>query len=144
MGVSARVEYACVAMLELASRYGTGKPVRVREIAETHGVSSRFLAQVLLQLKSAGLVTSARGAAGGYIMIQEPASVSLGQVVAVVDSGGENQVAQTTDGNGSPVNEALSSAWLEGERAKRERLDGITLADLVKRVGEQNKQMYYI
>jgi Rrf2 family protein len=144
MGVSARVEYACVAMFELASRYGTGKPVRVRDIAESHGVSSRFLAQILLQLKSAGLVTSTRGAAGGYIMAQEPTNVSLGQVVDVVDGGSENEVVQSTNGNDSPVNEALTQAWLEGERAKREKLDCVTLADLVRRVDEQNKQMYYI
>src|SRR5437868_6117456 len=61
--VSAKTEYACIAMLELAASYGSGEPVRIRKIASEHGVPSRFLVQILLQLKGAGLVNSTRGAA---------------------------------------------------------------------------------
>ena len=64
MRISAKTEYACIAMLELASQYGSGTPVRIRRIAERHDVPPRFLVQILLQLKGAGLVTSVRGAAG--------------------------------------------------------------------------------
>ena len=64
MIVSAKTEYACIAVLELAARHAVGEPVRIRDIAEAHGVPSRFLVQILLQLKSAGLVQSIRGAAG--------------------------------------------------------------------------------
>jgi len=65
MNISATTEYACVAVLELAANYGSGEPVRNRKIAERHDVPSRFLVQILLQLKAAGLVASTRGAAGG-------------------------------------------------------------------------------
>ena len=58
MKVSAKTEYACIAMLELAVSYGSGEPVRIRKIAEQHGIPSRFLVQILLQLNVAGLVTS--------------------------------------------------------------------------------------
>ena len=66
MKVSAKTEYACIAMLELAAQYGSNEPVRIRKIAERHDVPPRFLVQILLQLKGAGLVSSVRGAAGGY------------------------------------------------------------------------------
>ena len=66
MRVSAKTEYACIAMLELAAQYGSAEPVRIRRIAERHDVPPRFLVQILLQLKGAGLVASVRGAAGGY------------------------------------------------------------------------------
>ena len=79
MKISAKTEYACIAVLELAAQYGTGEPVRIRRIAERHDVPPRFLVQILLQLKGAGLVTSVRGAAGGYQLIQPPEQVSLGQ-----------------------------------------------------------------
>src|SRR4029453_18506042 len=56
MTISAKVEYACVAVLELAARYESDEPVRIRDIADAHGIPSRFLVQILLQLKGAGLV----------------------------------------------------------------------------------------
>jgi DNA-binding IscR family transcriptional regulator len=51
MKLFAKTEYACIAVLELALRHGSGQPVRIREIAETHGIPARFLVQILLQLK---------------------------------------------------------------------------------------------
>ncbi len=85
MRISAKTEYACIAMLELASQYGSAEPVRIREIAERHGVPPRFLVQILLQLKGAGLVTSVRGAAGGYRLLNPPDEVSLGRIMEVID-----------------------------------------------------------
>src|SRR5262245_36917375 len=85
MRVSAKTEYACVAMLELAGQYGRPEPVRIRTIAEKHDIPPRFLVQILLQLKGAGLVNSSRGAAGGYQLARPPQEISLGEVMAVID-----------------------------------------------------------
>src|SRR5437764_10794982 len=82
---SAKAEYACVAMMELASRHGDPRPVRLTDIADKHGISSRFLVQILLQLKGAGLVNSTRGAAGGYLLARPPETISLYDVVTVID-----------------------------------------------------------
>ena len=59
MRVSAKTEYAAIAMLELAMYYGSGEPVRIRQIAENHGVPSRFLVQILLLV--VGLVLELEG-----------------------------------------------------------------------------------
>ena len=64
MHVSAKTEYACLAVLELALSYDSGEPMQVRRLATAHGIPSHFLVQILLQLKNAGLVSSTRGAAG--------------------------------------------------------------------------------
>ena len=77
MIVSAKTEYACIAVLELAARHVRGEPVRIREIAAAHAIPSRFLVQILLQLKSAGIVQSIRGAAGGYQLAREPDDITL-------------------------------------------------------------------
>ena len=70
---SAKAEYACVA------HAGAGRPPRrpdsrcgSKAIADKHGISQRFLVQILLQLKAAGLVASTRGAAGGYQLARPP------------------------------------------------------------------------
>src|SRR5207302_9373299 len=85
MKLSAKTEYACIAMLELARRYETGEPVRIREIADEHGIPPRFLVQILLQLKGAGYVASTRGASGGYQLLKAPEKISLGEVMRVND-----------------------------------------------------------
>jgi Rrf2 family cysteine metabolism transcriptional repressor len=82
---SAKAEYACVAMLELASRYGDPRPARLAEIANKHGIPDRFLVQILLDLKRAGLVESTRGAAGGYTLARSPEEVTLLDILKVVD-----------------------------------------------------------
>ena len=78
-------------MLELAASFGSGEPVRIGEIAETHGIPSRFLVQILLQLKGAGLVTSTRGAAGGYQLLKPPDEITLGAVMSFIDGPPETE-----------------------------------------------------
>jgi Rrf2 family transcriptional regulator, cysteine metabolism repressor len=82
---SAKAEYACVAMLELAARYAETKPVRLADVADKHGISDRFLVQILLDLKRGGLVDSTRGAAGGYALARPPEEITLADILRVVD-----------------------------------------------------------
>src|SRR4051812_21890208 len=85
MRISAKAEYACVAMLELAASYDDPQPVRVKSIADAQGIPQRFLVQILLQLKTAGLVASVRGAAGGYQLAKAPDHISLADVINAID-----------------------------------------------------------
>ncbi|HEY8505769.1 MAG TPA: Rrf2 family transcriptional regulator, partial [Gemmataceae bacterium] len=82
---SAKAEYACLAMLELAARHGDPQPTPLKSIAERHGIPERFLVQILLQLKGAGLVASTRGAAGGYQLTRPPGQITLADVIGVLD-----------------------------------------------------------
>jgi Rrf2 family cysteine metabolism transcriptional repressor len=82
---SAKAEYACVAMLELAARHGDQKPARLADIADKHGIPPRFLVQILLDLKRAGLVGSVRGAAGGYALARAPSEITLFDILRVID-----------------------------------------------------------
>jgi Rrf2 family protein len=143
MRISAKTEYACIAMLELASQFGAGEPVRIREIAERHGVPPRFLVQILLQLKGAGLVASVRGASGGYRLLSPPDDISLGRVMEVVDGLVEDD-QQSSAAPDSPAVRVLMHAWKEVSAMQRKMLDGITLADLLERAKAQGEQMYHI
>ena len=140
MKISAKTEYACIAMLELASNYGSDEPVPIRAIAERHDVPARFLVQILLQLKAAGLVASTRGAAGGYHLARPPAEVSLGQVMDVI--GGSTS---TTSGTGpsaspdSPAVKVLMRAWQDVAAEVGGMLSGITFAELVDRAKKRRR-----
>ena len=142
MIVSAKTEYACIAVLELAARHVSGEPVRIRDIAEAHGIPSRFLVQILLQLKSAGLVHSVRGAAGGYNLAREPEEITLLDVMTVVDA--QLGHAATNATRNTTTTRVLQRAWKEVAAKERELLDGVTFAALVERLKGAPEGMYYI
>lgn len=142
MKVSAKTEYACIALLELAASFGSGEPVRIRTIADQHGIPSRFLVQILLQLKGAGLVTSTRGAAGGYQLNTAPEEISLGSIIAVIEGPPETTFTSAT--GDSPAVRALAATWREVAEAEQELLGSISLADLLVRARKNSENMYYI
>lgn len=142
MKVSAKTEYACIAMLELAASYGSGEPVRIRKIADEHGIPSRFLVQILLQLKGAGYVTSTRGAAGGYELARPPEQVSLGEVMTVIDGADDPTSALPTAD--SPASKVLHECWREVLKVERQTLSKITFAQLLEQTRRRSENMYYI
>ncbi len=142
MNISAKTEYACIAVLELASQFESGKVVRIREIADRHGIPSRFLVQILLQLKSSGLVSSTRGAAGGYRLQKSPADVTLYDVMAVIE--GSAQPIEINATRQSALTASLVGKWQEIADSQAERLQATTFADLVQDVRRLDENMYYI
>jgi Rrf2 family protein len=143
MNVSAKTEYACIAVLELAARHAEGDPVRIRDIADSHGIPSRFLVQILLQLKSAGFVASIRGATGGYRLAKEPDEITLHEVMSVVDSQSAGTIKSSADRNTTSVR-VLLNAWRAVAAKEREMLADITFADLVRQLQGRGDPMYHI
>ena len=142
MNISAKTEYACIAVLELAANYGAARPMRIRDIAESNGIPARFLVQILLQLKAAGIVGSTRGAAGGYNLLRPPAELTLAEVMAVCDGPSNEQVSSS--GKQTAATRTLLGIWRGVAAAEQHMLDSVTFADLVDRVRGQTENMYYI
>ena len=80
MFLTQRNQYALRAIVELAKRVGAG-PVKVSEIADAQTIPRRFLEVILGQLKGSGLVAAKRGYHGGYMLLREPAKITVGDVV---------------------------------------------------------------
>jgi Rrf2 family protein len=142
MNISAKTEYACLALLELARQYALGRPVQVRKIVAAHGIPAPFLVQILLQLKAAGLVTSTRGVSGGYYLARDPQAITLREVFAVIE--GPAPLAASNAGRPTPVLRALARVWQQVADAERSLLDGTTLASLLENAREPSDGMYYI
>ena len=81
--VTAKVDYAVRAAVELAAA-GDG-PVKGERIAEAQQIPLKFLENILLELKHAGLVQSQRGAEGGYWLARPPAEIALAEVIRAVE-----------------------------------------------------------
>ncbi len=142
MNVSAKTEYACIAVLELAAQHEQSEPVRIRDIADAHGIPSRFLVQILLQLKSAGVVASIRGATGGYRLAKEPDQITLHDVMSVVDS--QSSKVQSSAGRSTATTRVLVQCWKRVAAKERELLGSVTFADLVRQLQGQGEAMYHI
>src|SRR5437868_9813489 len=140
MKLSAKTEYACLAMLQLAEEYPSGEPLQIRRIAEEHGIPSRFLVQILLQLKGASLVASTRGAAGGYRLGRPPATITLAEVMEVMAG---NERPETNAEKNTPLVGCLLQLCREMDEIHRERLADTTLADVVEQAA-QREPMWYI
>ena len=84
MKFSKKSEYGLRALLELTRAYGSTTLQR-HDIAVRQHIPVEFLEQILLALKRAGLLSSRRGAKGGYSLIKQPKDISLGHVIRILD-----------------------------------------------------------
>ncbi len=141
MKLSARTEYACLAVMSLAENWSSAAPVQIRRIAEEQGIPARFLVQILSQLKGGSLVTSIRGAGGGYRLNKAPTEITLLDVIETMEGDGW---PSTSCDKSSPLGKTLLSLRQELCRAQRERLESISLAELVERAAVDAEPMWYI
>ena len=84
--ISLKTKYAIKALVTLAEGQAAGaQSMRVEEIARRSGTPKRFLEHILLQIKRAGLIGSRRGREGGYMLIKDPQTISIGALLRLVD-----------------------------------------------------------
>jgi Rrf2 family protein len=128
--ISARADYALRALIELAAEAGTG-PVKGDRIAEAQSVPIKFLENILAELRRHGLVDSRRGADGGYWLRVPAESVTVADVIRIVDGPLANIRGLRPDdivysGSAAP----LRDVWLALRTSMRGVLEHVTLADI--------------
>lgn len=128
MKLSAKAEYACLAVIALARHHQDEQPVRARVIAEGYHIPENYLAQILLQLKAAGLVFSTRGASGGYRLARDAASISLGEVLNAIE-GPQESPRDEPQGLAAQVLASVMEHLRAAERAVLDRTSMAQLAD---------------
>ena len=131
MRVSAKTDYALRAALELAAAPDE-KPVKGERIATAQAIPLRFLENILMQLRHAGLVDSRRGAEGGYRLARPATEVTLADVIRAIDGplAGVSGVRPEMLGfNG--VAEPMRDVWIAVRASLRGVLEQVTLADVV-------------
>jgi Rrf2 family protein len=125
MRITAKAEYACLAVIELAKPGANGSPKRVRDIAEAQGIPERYLVQILLQLKAAGLVQSSRGSVGGYHLIRPAEEISVADIIAAIDGPGDPPRKAA-----SPAAQELAELLKRARDAEQTVLASTTIAQL--------------
>jgi Rrf2 family cysteine metabolism transcriptional repressor len=128
MKISAKAEYACLALLALAQQGADAPPLRIREISVSYDIPERYLVQILLQLKGAGMVASTRGAAGGYRLARPASEIALSEVLSVID--GPESWSREPAASRRPGAQVLQTIWNRVRAAERSVLDRTTIAEL--------------
>lgn len=131
MKISTRSRYGLRLMLELGLRHGKG-PTFLKEIARNQEISEKYLSQIIIPLKTAGLVTSFRGAHGGYSLQRPPASIRLREIVGVLE-GDFNLVECAVNPKvcSRSAQCVTQGVWTRVGQAIADTLEGITLQDLI-------------
>lgn len=135
MRLSKKGEYALRAMIVLALHFDKG-PLMIREIAQRERLPRKFLEQILLELRKAGLLKSKRGVGGGYSLLRPPDEITFAEVIRTIDGPLAPLSCVSQWAHVSCPDEktcGLYSVMLDVRNAIAEILEGITLADVCKR-----------
>jgi Rrf2 family protein len=127
--VSAKVDYALRAMLELASAGGL---VKGEQLSNAQTIPRKFLESILVELRHAELVSSQRGVEGGYALARPAEEISVADVIRAV----EGPIATVRGARPEDVEyvgaaAGLQPLWLDLRTAMRDVLERTTLAELV-------------
>lgn len=129
LSITTKSPYALKALTELA-RAGDAGPVPIGELARRRDVPVQFLEQLFATLRRAGVLRSQRGVKGGYAFAREPASVTVLEVVELLDG---------------PLGRDAQDIFADAAAAAREVLGRTSISDMVDREArEAGVAMYYI
>ena len=139
MKLSTRSRYGTRILLELA-RQSDENPVQVGVISQQQEIPVKYLEQLIRTLKKAGFITSVRGAKGGYNLSRKPETISLGAIVRLFEEQHELVKCISSPEVCEMVDDCrVRWAWKEATEALYERLDAITIADLLCEPPHQTK-----
>jgi Rrf2 family cysteine metabolism transcriptional repressor len=129
ISITSKSPYAVLALAELGRSAGT-EPVPIGELARRRDVPVQFLEQLFAVLRRAGILNSQRGVKGGYRFAREPATVSVLEVVELLDG---------------PLGRDSQGVFADAAAAARKVLADTTIADVIERESrEAGASMYYI
>lgn len=137
--LSVTSQYALRALAQLA-KDGSERSMLGKELAERAEIPPNYLAKILLSLKNAGMLGTARGSRGGYWLVREPNSIRLIEIVQLFDQTASPQPCILGQLEQCAEDKPCSAhkRWHEIRRAYTEFLEATTIADLA--VGDQNEE----
>ena len=133
MKLSTRGRYSTRLMMELAIHFGEG-PVLLKDISKVQDISLKYLGQLIIPLKIAGLIKSTRGSHGGYFLSRSPEKIKLSEVITAVE--GPIAFSECVDSPDICYRSKACAArevWEKATRQFNKTLGSITLAEMLKR-----------
>jgi Rrf2 family protein len=140
MRISKKSRYGVRMMLELALEHGNGY-IFLKEIARRQEISEKYLSQIVLALKSRGLVASSRGAKGGHMLSRAPSEISVREIVEALEGDpGLVECVRNPSLCGKSSGCPAAKLWRELEQTVSDKLGSATLAGLLQNSKKRNKK----
>ena len=133
MKISTKGRYGLRTLMDIAIHQAQG-PVNLNDIAERQSISAKYLWQIVNLLKTAGFVRGMRGPKGGYILLRDPAQITLLDVIQVLE--GPVSLVECVDDPHfcDRADKCVAhSIWEEASQTIRGALNNITLAEILRR-----------
>ena len=135
MKLSTRSLYGLKAVVDIAAE-GDNKCVSIKKMADRLKISENYLEQLIIKLKKAGILSSVRGAGGGYIMKHDPAGITVGQILNILEGSLlpskclANSDSERGDGEGCALC-VTRGVWEKIHESVTNVVESITIMDLV-------------
>ena len=148
MRISAKGRYALASVVHMAQQQHSGESITLVSISERLGISKIYLEQVFSLLKRADLVSSVKGAQGGYLLSSSPSQIRVLDVLTAVETGLFDKTEDTVPEKAPEIEFSMRECAFEAlDQAVAVALSQVSLEDLVfaseKHKGE-TAAMYYI
>jgi Rrf2 family cysteine metabolism transcriptional repressor len=138
---STRTRYGLRAILDIALHY-KGKPVLLREIALREGISMRYLENIFVKLRTAGILASCKGRGGGFYLSRDPAHIHLLDIIEVLEKDIAFSTCTEEASSCRRAEYCLSrEAWTSINQSFKKSLGAITIADLIKKHAKKDELM---
>lgn len=133
MKISSRFRYGLRLLVDLAINYGKG-PVLLKNIAECEKISKKYLEQIVISLRTAGLIGATRGLKGGYYLTKSPSKIKIVEIYRIL----EGSFAPVDCLDNPHICDLIKTCqtrklWAELEKATKQVFSRLTLADLIKK-----------
>ena len=139
MKISAKIDYACRALIELSLHWPNTVPLQINIIAERQKIPIKFLTHILINLKQLGYVDSVRGKNGGYLSSKAPKDIKLSDLI--IRFGG--LASMSKDVRSIKKVHILDAIWQELDEAIIRKLDELNFEKICDRVRSQNRTVVF-
>lgn len=132
MKVSTRGHYGLRAVVAISRMAKSGMPVSVSDVAESENLSDTYLEQLVSRLRRAGILRSYRGARGGYELLRDPDTITVGEILKAT---GEQIVfpEDLTPAGASGYGRPAQAFWNDLSETVAKMMDETTVGDLIRR-----------
>jgi Rrf2 family protein len=144
MKISTKGRYGLRTLMDISIHQSKG-PVNLNDIAERQGISAKYLWQIVNLLKTAGFVRGTRGPKGGYILIRDPADITMLDIIQVLE--GPISLVECVDDADFCArmdNCVAHTVWLDVSQVIRGALEKITLAEILRRHAGDGSSGHYV
>ena len=132
MKLSTRSRYGTRMMLDLAKHFDEG-PVQISDISRRENISVKYLEQLIIPLKKAGIIKSFRGPKGGHMLTSSPDGITIGDIVRILEVGIDLiDCIENPEGCDRMDHCLMRDIWEEATKAMYEKLDSVTLSSIIQ------------